>query len=296
MPGTPARAMPGRRAQVGAQAAVIDLQHVVRTWTERQVAQGKVTAMRMREFWQRHGHEYLDKIKSYFPIGKDVTEGGATLRLIVSELGLGGRYLIKTYRGRQHIVFKGYAGARQFLTGPRYGLLHHKIISLKMTRAGMKAGARDGLIFGILFCTALDVADYVSNDRATLGALFGAVGMDIAKCLIATAAAFAVGVGVAAVMGTAVIAIGPVVAALAVGVGLSLALDWIDNRLGLTRKLGELCDKGLARLKALEAEGEAAWRRFEQSDAVRDLSHEVEQWSDWIERRVARVCWTFGFQ
>lgn len=202
---------------------------------------------------------------------------------------------MRTYRGRAHIIFKGRAGARQFLTGTRYGLTHPKIISLKMTTAGMKVAARDALIFGIIFCTVIDVVDYFTNDRATLGSLFGTIGMDIAKCLIATGAAFAVGVGVAAVMGTAVVAIGPVVAALAVGVGVSLALDWIDGRLGLTKKLGELCDKGLARLKALAAEGEAAWKRLERSAIVRDLSEEVDQWSGWLERQASRINWKGGF-
>ncbi|WP_156359124.1 hypothetical protein [Sphingomonas sp. Leaf242] len=295
MTGPTARAMPGQRSQANAQAAVVDLKHVVRTWTDKQVALGKTTLRKSNEFWQKHGHDYLENIKSYFPIGKDVREGGATVRLIIAELGIGGQYILKTYRGRQHVVFKGYAGARQFLTGPRYGLMHPKIISLKMTKAGMKAAARDSVIFGILFCTVIDVVDYVSNDRATLGSLFGAIGMDIAKCLVATAAAYAVGVGTAALMGTAVIAVGPVVAALVIGVGVSLALDWIDNRLGLTRKLGQLCDEGLARLKAAVAESEATWRRIESSQVVRDLSREAGEWSDWIANQASRVTWTPGF-
>lgn len=279
--------------------SVVDLYHVVRTWSDQQVKAGKISAVKANDFWQKYGSNYLEKIKSYFPIGKDVKEGLATLRVIISELGIFGRYHIKEYRGRLHIVFKGHAGARQFLTGTRYGILHHKIVSLKMTSAGMKSAAKGGLIFGILFCTAIDVVDYVSNDRATLGQLFGAVGMDIAKCLIGTGVALAMGLGTAVAMGTAVVAIGPVAVGLIFGVGASLLLDAIDNRLGLTKKLGELCDKGLARISASAAhladEGKRVWQRIETSEVVRDLSQEAGEWSDWIVKRASGVTWQRGF-
>jgi len=299
MPAQPATVRERPRIQGSPRASVVDLQHMVRIWTERQVRAGKVTAAKANEFWQKHGSNYLEKLKSYFPIGKDIREGAGTVRLIVSELGIMGRYYIKEYRGRPHIVFKGHAGARQFLTGTRYGIQHHKIISLKMTTAGMKAAAKGGLVFGILFCTVIDVVDYVTKDRATLGQLFGAIGVDIAKCLIGTGAAFAVAVGTAAMMGTAVVAIGPVVAAVIVGVGVSVALDILDNHFGVTKKLGELCDAGLARLKRLAndiaARGEATWQQIENSATVRDLSQEVSEWSDWVSRQASRVIWHRGW-
>ncbi|MBD8546104.1 hypothetical protein [Sphingomonas sp. CFBP 8760] len=299
MPAQPANVRGRPRIQGSPRASVVDLQHVVRIWTDQQIKTGKVTATKANEFWQKHGSNYLEKIKSYFPIGKDIKEGAATLRLIASELGIMGRYYIKEYRGRPHIIFKGHAGARQFLTGTRYGIQHHKIISLKMTTAGMKAAAKGALVFGILFCTVIDVVNYMTNDRATLGQLFGSIGVDIAKCLIATGAAFATGVGMATLMGTAVVAIGPVVIALFVGVGLSVLLDILDNHFGVTKKLSELCDTGLAKLKNMASDladsGTATWQQIENSEIVHDLSREAGEWSDWIADRASRVTWHRGW-
>ncbi len=279
--------------------SVVDLQHAVRIWTDQQVKAGKVTAAKANEFWQKSGSSYLEKIKSWFPIAKDVREGAGTARLIISDLGIKGRYYIKEYRGRPHIIFKGHAGARQFLTGTRYGLQHHKIISLKMTTAGMKAAARGGLVFGIVFCTVIDVVDYVTNDRATLGQLFGAIGVDIAKCLIGTGVAFATAMGAAAMTGAAVIAVGPVVAAVIFGVTASVVLDMLDTHFGVTKKLGEMCDAGLAKLKRMAGnvaeQGRATWQQIENSEIVRDLSKEADEWSDWIAQQTSRITWRPSF-
>jgi hypothetical protein len=277
------------------QMSVVDMELAFRTWMDQRVAQGKITAKQAHDFWQAHGHDYLEKFKSYFPAGKDSFEGSLTIRTIVMELGIAGRYYIKRYGDRDYIVFKGFAGARKMLTGTRYGINHHKIMELKMTRSGMRAAAREGLIFGILFSAVVDITDYVTNDRETLGELFGTFGMDVAKGLIATGAAYAVGVGAAAMMGTAVIALGPVVLAVVVGVGLSLALDAIDNHYHLTQKLGQLCDDGLARLQALEkrleVESRQTWHNIVTSRTVRDLSREAHEFSDWVGRESALVRW-----
>lgn len=280
-----------RREQT--RASYVDLEIAARAWSAQQVKAGRVEAGKAAAFWQQHGHDWLDKFKSYFPIAKDVKEGGTTIRTIISELGITGTYYIKKIRGRDHVVFKGFAGARQFLTGTHYGVNHHKILELKITKAGMKAAAREGLIFGILFCTVIDIVDYATNDRATLGQLFGTLGMDIAKGLLATGAAYACAAVGAALMGTAVVAVGPVIIALAVGVGASLLLDWLDSKLGISKKLGELCDKGLAKLEALgrELEGRAVatYHRIEHSQAVRDLSRETHELVNWVGRHLPRL-------
>lgn len=85
----------------------------MRVWLDQQVRAGKVSAGEVQRFWHQHGHDYLDTFKSLFPAGKDSGEGGMTVRLIIAEIGITGRYFIKRYGGRDHVVFKGYAGARR---------------------------------------------------------------------------------------------------------------------------------------------------------------------------------------
>lgn len=280
-------------------ATFVDREIVVRIWVDQQVRQGKISAAKAHEFWLKHGHDYLENVKSWFPIAKDSRSGAQTLRTIISELGVFGRYYLKTYRGREHVIFKGYAGARKFLTGTRYGLEHSKIISLKMTKAGFKDAAHEGLVFGLIFCTVLDIVDYATSDHMTLGELFGTVGTDIVKVLAVTGASYLAAVGTAALMGTAVIAIGPVVAGLVVGIGLAIVLDMLDKHFGVTKKLGELCDEGLHRLEAMaaraRAEGIAAWHNVENSRVVRDLSCEAHDVANWIGRQASSVNWAYGF-
>lgn len=291
----PPRHSPRQSPREQRRASYVDLEVAVRAWSDQQVKAGRVKAHEANAFWQQHGHDYLDKFKSYFPIGKDSVEGGMTIRLIIAELGIAGKYYIKKIRGRDHIVFKGFAGARQFLTATHYGVQHHKIMELKITSAGMKAAAREGLIFGILFCTVIDIVDYASNDRATLGQLFGTLGMDVAKGLVATGAAYMVSAGAAMLMGSAMVAVGPVVIALVIGVGMSLLLDWLDSKYGITKRLGQLCDRGLAKLAALAHAVEdrvvATYHRVEHSEAVRDLSRETHELVNWVGRHMPRVQW-----
>jgi hypothetical protein len=108
------------------------------------------------------------------------------------------------------------------------------------------------------------------------------------------------GAGTAALMGTAVIAIGPVVVGVVFAVGLVIVLDMLDKQFGVTEKLGELCDEGLKRLEALaqraKAEGIAEWHRLErESQVVRDLSTEAHTVANWLDRHVPAIIWQFGF-
>ena len=69
----------------------------------------------------------------------------------------------------------------------------------------------------------------------------------------------------------------------------------LDKQFGVTKKLGELCDEGLDRLKELEKQGAAAWHRLENSQAIRDLSKGAHDAASWIESEASSVQWAFGF-
>lgn len=100
---------------------------------------------------------------------------------------------------------------------------------------------------------AVDVADYLFRDKATLGSLLGALTVDIPGVVLASAIGAAAGSAFAGTaMGAALVigsfALGSVLVAFAVGVLAGVALTAIDNRFGLSEKLGRAYDAGLARL------------------------------------------------
>lgn len=261
---------------------------------EMQVRAGRVSREDVCEFWAEHRHEYAEQIK-YFPIVKDAYGGSLTVRTIYQELGLTGKYVIKQIRGHTHIVFKGFAGARQFFTGTHYGIANHKIIHLRLGKAGLKAAAREGLIFGILFCTAIDIVDFATRDHWTWSEFFGTVGMDVMKGLIASGAGYLAGIATAAALGTTVIALGPVVVAVAIGAGVAIALEIIDKKFDISGKLNRLVDHGLEKLaelgRALEARALTTYHRIEHSQVVRDLSRETHELMDWAGNHMPRIMW-----
>lgn len=76
---------------------------------------------------------------------------------------------------------------------------------------------------------------------------------------------------------------------------MSVALDWLDSKYQIGKKLNALCDQGLAKLNAvalaLEKRGVATYHRFEHSQVVRDLSRETHELIDWAGRHMPRLQW-----
>jgi hypothetical protein len=100
------------------------------------------------------------------------------------------------------------------------------------------------------------------TDQATLSQLVGTLATDIVKVGIATAAS----IGAAVVMGGFTLAVGPILAVVAVGFGVSMLLEYSDNSLGITNRviagldeLGESTSNYINNQKqrALNAAGEA---------------------------------------
>ncbi len=294
IPAKPAKAAP---APIGRQASVLDHAALFEIWLNKQVATGRLSAKQAKDYWNRHGHETLDFIKSKIPILGDLVDTGKTIVAVIRDLGLAGEYYIKTYGQKQYIIFKGSSAARKLLTGTRYGVNHAKVVEMQLGRAGIRAAARESFIFGMIFCTVIDVVDYVSRDNGTLTELFGTIAVDLGKCLIASGAAVAAGVATAALMGTAVIALGPIVVALAVGIGVSLALDAIDNRFKITQRLGKLLEDGLETLEkaahALMQQSARAWNEFVTTHRMIDLRHEAEEVARRFRQEVDTMRWFY---
>ncbi len=147
-----------------------------------------------------------------------------------------GRVYVKAYRGKTHIVLKGSPGLRKILTGTKYGVNNPKITSMGLGTKGAMNSIKEGGMITVVLVTAFDIFDYFMNYREMLTELFGKIAGDLTKVAVAAGISAA---SVALLSGTIItsFALGPLLVAVAVGVGAGLALNWIDDYYQLTEKL-----------------------------------------------------------
>jgi hypothetical protein len=226
------------------QVYVLDRDTMMRLWLSTKVQARQMSQLEADRLWRRYQTESRF-LANYFSVTTDI----ALLTKLANDLGTPiGRVYFKTYGQRAHIIFKGYPGLRTILTGTRYGVQHAKIVNMGLGRAGVRASARSGGILSIFLLTAWNIADYVLRDEATLGGLLGAIGSDVVKVAVAGAIGAQVGaMAVGTVIGS--FALGPLAVAVIIGIGVGLALDYIDNRYQLTARLQDMLERGIANLE-----------------------------------------------
>lgn len=177
------------------------------------------------------------KIKGKVGLGASYyasADDALTMARLIGDLGsFGAKAYIKNYGGKPHIILKGHAGLRTVLTGTKYGIKNPKVVSMGLGKAGAVAAARQGGILTFVLLTTYRVADYFLTDQATLNQLIGTLATDVVKVGVATGAAILA----ASIAGATTIAVGPIVAVVLVGVGMSLLLEYSDHRLGITNRV-----------------------------------------------------------
>ena len=218
---------------------VLSHDEAAKLWLSKQEDLGAITADKAAKLWQQW-KETWNKWKDYPGVGAAYYSTGQdilTLKKIIEDFGtMFGRVLYKEYGGKPHIILKGYPGLRKVLTGTKYGVNNPKVVAMGIGRAGAMKSIKEGGILTVVLVSAYDVIDYVLTDRATLTDLVGQLASDVTKIAIATGASAA---SVALLSGTIVtsFALGPLLVAIVVGVGVGIALDAIDNHYKLTEKL-----------------------------------------------------------
>lgn len=167
---------------------------------------------------------------SYYSSANDAV----TLAVLVGDLGgIGAKAYIKSYGGKPHIIIKGRPGLRKVLTGTKYGIQNPKVVKMGLGKVGAIKAANAGGILTIVLLSAYRVVDYVLTDEATLTQLTGTLATDIVKVGITTGASIAA----ATAFGMATFAIGPILAVVVVGIGVSMLLDEADTRFKITEKV-----------------------------------------------------------
>lgn len=274
------------------QVYVLDAPTMMRLWLTDKVSAGAMTQAQADALWRRYTTE-TKFVANYFSVGDDLALMTKLARDMRSPLG---RVYFKNYGGKTHIILKGAPGLRTILTGTRYGVQNAKVINMGLGRAGVRASARGGTIVSIFLLTAWNIADFVLRDDATLGQLLGGIAGDVSKAALAGGIGYMAG---AAVVGTVVgtFALGPLVVAVVVGIGVGLALDWIDNRFQLTQKLQTAIDEGIARVNA-EIERQKQGLLDRGANALGNLAAGLidlaaDAAMDYVRRQFNRQSWRF---
>ncbi|MEW4466073.1 3-deoxy-manno-octulosonate-8-phosphatase, partial [Vibrio cholerae] len=126
--------------------------------------------------------------------------------------------------------------------GNRWRANNPQVIQLGL---GTKNMARNmlkvGLVVDIAFAIAINAVDVYVHDEKTMEDLVGRSGVDIVKGVVATGAGTLIAV-IFATAGAPVLVSGLLFAGVSVGMG--VALDWVDNELGVSDSLVDLLKKG----------------------------------------------------
>jgi hypothetical protein len=215
---------------------VLSADAAAKLWLIMQEEQRAITADQGKDLWQKlkdNADWAVGKTAAYYSTGLDIL----TVQRIIKDFGtMFGRVYFKDIQGAPHIILKGYPGLRQVLTSPKYGVNNPKVVAMGLGRAGAMKSIKEGGILTIVLVTAYNVIDYVLTDNMTLADLVGQIAGDVVKIGIAAGIGAAV---VAVTFGTVVssFALGPLLVAIVITVGVGLVLDWIDDQIGFTKKL-----------------------------------------------------------
>lgn len=177
------------------------------------------------------------QVKDHVELGANYhyhAKDAVTMAKLIDDLGaVGTKAYIKTYGGKPHIILKGHPGLRKILTGTKYGITNPKVVSMGLGKASAVSAASRGGILTVVLLSVYRVVDFFLTDQATLSQLIGTLATDVVKVAIATGGAIVI----ATVAGAATFAIGPIVAVVIIGIGLTSVLEYIDNRLGITKRI-----------------------------------------------------------
>lgn len=186
---------------------------------------------------QSKAQQLWNEIKGPASVGANFTSAGSDavkLAKLIGDLGgVGAKAYFKSYGGKPHIILKGHPGLRKVLTGTRYGIKNPKVITMGLGKQAAVGAAKTGGILTVILLTGYRIAEYALTDEATLSQLIGSLATDFVKVGISTAAS----IGAAMVVGGFTLAIGPILAVVAVGVLATVALDAIDQHYGITDKV-----------------------------------------------------------
>jgi len=158
---------------------------------------------------------------------------------ILKDFGFKGKFYIKTVKGKQYVIFRGYNGLRKWYTGTRYRVTNPKVINLSAAgklKSGMKGNAVTILIVG-----AIDVVDWIMNEEEDkqFEDLCVTLGMDALKTVVTSIITAGLAALALAIIGASAPVWVVISGTILLGVCVGLGIDWIDNKIGTTDYMNE---------------------------------------------------------
>lgn len=227
-------------------------QEVRALWLLEMQEKGKISAQEANSLW-----EEWRKLGEYAAGNAGNVDTALDVLKLASDLGSASTQVyLKNYAGKPYIILKGYPGMRKILNATRYGVTNPKVVQMGLGKFGAIRSAKVGAVITIVAVVAFRVLDFFMRDQATIAELVGRLSTDFLKIGVSTLASIGAASFAAGTLVVGSFALGPIVAALAVGVLTTLALEWIDNKLHITDKviegleiIGRYAEKGLVMLE-----------------------------------------------
>jgi hypothetical protein len=156
-------------------------------------------------------------------------------------LGAGGLAYIKEIRGKEYIIFKGFAGARPNLSGTKYLKTNPKVACFVVGAKDILEDAGNATKLAVFVYVAFDIYKEVVSDKPSMADLGVHVASDVAQAATAAVIGAEAGIFVLAVWGTPVVVTFAVV--VAVGFAVGIGLSWIDTKYHLTDRCADFFRK-----------------------------------------------------
>ncbi|HEX5792668.1 MAG TPA: hypothetical protein VFY01_05295 [Rheinheimera sp.] len=239
---------------------VLDCRELIELWAAEQKGKGKSQQQIETQFQKLTNHSLIsvlaDKASKY---GSTILVGAIDAKMLTALAtdmkrsgSIWGQYKVDVRGGREYISFKGRAGLRRHLTGTRYLASNTKLIKLGIGGPALKAAAKGGFVISVIFSVTLNSINWLLKDDFRWTDWLATVSTDLTKAVIAGAAGYLAGAGVAAGMALAasgVIAVLPLAAGIAVGIYVAYKLNELDDELGITKALTKHFEKVEADIK-----------------------------------------------
>lgn len=188
-------------------------------------------------------------------IRKLTTYYNSSQQLIFRFKSLGIKAFIYKYKGIEYVKITGRAGTRRILKGTRYAINNPQILELGIGTAGKDAGIISGARFCIWFSMGYRAIELIFKDEYSVIDFVGDITMDIAKVIVTifvTKILMTAGALLATLFTvTLSIAVG-MIFIVAVGVIVTVSLDYIDKKYKLSEKLKELIREGMVERQKIE--------------------------------------------
>jgi hypothetical protein len=196
---------------------------------------------------------------------------GATLLEVIQELGLKGKVYYKTVGEKTYVILKGFPGKRAFLKGTTYLNTHPQIVQFGLAKVTVKSLFASGFkasiwVYGAI--KTLEATEMVLQDGELKTSFFSQIGTDIPKIAI-TSAVTAAATGTVAVAGIPVaVGVGIV---LVVGFAAGVAIEYLDQKTGLTERFNEAADKMWKSLKEYMSNSSKSQQKVKDWDPQKGL-------------------------